>query len=192
MNEERDDYYDRDIDAYRYLPVFTQSEAILEIIEHIIDGIPVEDTDAQSPYDLKMYSYYSKRMMESAFHIPTAIAEAHQSDLYDQKMENATLIRKAALDILKDTQGLQQAGFNELDYLWLLREAIEIFRPLFAMWIETFDSKDYIIDRWGLFNPPGVRFDDNEITQEATSDLRKFLDEYDDDWEDISDDDPVT
>ncbi|HZL08348.1 MAG TPA: hypothetical protein VFC65_00005 [Prolixibacteraceae bacterium] len=33
---------------------------------------------------------------------------------------------------------------------------IEEYRLLFIDWVAAFDKWDYIIDRWGLFNPPGV------------------------------------
>jgi len=29
-------------------------------------------------------------------------------------------------------------------------------RLLFIDWVSKFDKWDYVIDRWGLFNPPGV------------------------------------
>ena len=48
------------------------------------------------------------------------------------------------------------------EYLDLLRNEIENFRVLFAEWVKTFDQWDYIIDRWGLFNPPGVNYDDKD------------------------------
>ena len=46
------------------------------------------------------------------------------------------------------------------EYLDLLRNEVEEFRVLFAEWVKTFDQWNYIIDRWGLFNPPGINYDD--------------------------------
>ncbi len=51
---------------------------------------------------------------------------------------------------------------KSLDYLQVLRDEIELFRVEFAEWVKTFDHWDYIIDRWGLFNPPGVNYDDHD------------------------------
>ncbi|GHA28182.1 hypothetical protein GCM10007103_07180 [Salinimicrobium marinum] len=31
---------------------------------------------------------------------------------------------------------------------------------LFAEWVKTFDQWDYILDRWGLFNPLGINIED--------------------------------
>jgi len=39
---------------------------------------------------------------------------------------------------------------------------IEEYRLLFIDWVSKFDPWNYITDRWGLFNPPGVDpFDHN-------------------------------
>ena len=33
---------------------------------------------------------------------------------------------------------------------------LDEYRLLFIEWVKAFDPWDYQIDRWGLFNPPGV------------------------------------
>ena len=79
----------------------------------------------------------------------------------DLRMENATIIRRAAREILVDCTGLKLTEVKlSVDYLQLLRDEIELFRIEFAEWVKTFNELDYIIDRWGLFNPSGVNYDD--------------------------------
>ncbi|HLS30505.1 MAG TPA: hypothetical protein VK021_06585 [Flavobacteriaceae bacterium] len=102
---------------------------------------------------------YGEQIAADGFLIPAKIAGAYGADLYDLKMENAALIRKAARDILAATSGIRTIGLKDEDYIELLRENIEDFRILFAEWVKTFDPWDYIIDRWGLFNPPGIDYD---------------------------------
>ena len=57
-------------------------------------------------------------------------------------------------------QGLNHSpdafGFEYVEYYQLVRDLIEEYRLLFIDWVAGFDKWDYIIDRWGLFNPPGV------------------------------------
>ena len=77
-------------------------------------------------------------------------------------MENAAIIRKAAREISTNCSGLKMFEIKGLDYLDLLREEIESFRIEFAEWVKTFDPWNYHIDRWGLFNPPGVNYDDHD------------------------------
>ena len=104
-------------------------------------------------------------------------------------MENATLVRKAAREIITDTRGLLALGYREVEYLELLTNAIENFRPKFARWIQTFNPQESIVDRWGLFNPPGVNFDD--APDQISFNITSFLRELDDDWDDHSDDDEL-
>jgi len=40
---------------------------------------------------------------------------------------------------------------------------IEEYRLLFIDWVSKFDKWNYIIDRWGLFNPPGVTPFDKDV-----------------------------
>ena len=51
---------------------------------------------------------------------------------------------------------LDMFGFKYVEYYKIVRELIEEYRLLFIDWVAGFDKWDYIIDRWGLFNPPGV------------------------------------
>jgi hypothetical protein len=51
-------------------------------------------------------------------------------------------------------------GFKETHYFQLLRNAVEEYRPLCVDWVAGFDKWDYIIDKWGLFNPLSVGPDD--------------------------------
>ncbi len=105
---------------------------------------------------------YGRQIRADALLIPAKIASAWHIDLYDLKMENAAIIRKAGRDLWVATSGLKVFGLKDEDYLSLLRETIEEFRILFAEWVKTFNPWDYVIDRWGLFNPPGVNYDDHD------------------------------
>ena len=98
--------------------------------------------------------------------------------LYDLKMQNATIIKKEARSILANTSGMKMLGFKDVDYLELIRDEIEEFRILFAEWVKTFNEWNYIIDRWGLFNQPGVHYDDYDIDDDLPFD-NPFLDDED-------------
>jgi len=101
-------------------------------------------------------------MAENSLIIPAKISGAEAVDIYDLKMENAAVIRKAARELITDARGIQMNGFKDTEYLDLLRIEIEEFRVLFAEWVKTFDPWNYSIDRWGLFNPPGINYDDKD------------------------------
>jgi hypothetical protein len=44
-------------------------------------------------------------------------------------------------------------------FIYLIHQVISNqlkYRLLFIDWVAGFDKWNYVIDRWGLFNPPGV------------------------------------
>ena len=112
---------------------------------------------------------------------------AESVELYDIKMENAAIIRKAARELATYTHGIEMTGFKDTEYLDLLRKEVEEFRILFAEWVKPFNPWDYIIDRWGLFNPPGINYDDHDPDDDIPFDPNNFPKEFfDDDYEEDS------
>ncbi|WP_299215764.1 hypothetical protein [uncultured Dokdonia sp.] len=179
MYNDDDDDHNYDIDSWRQLPVFIQAEVILKLVERIVDCIPKEDSNASSEYEYALFDYHTNNMIENALIIPAKIAGIHGVELYDIKMENAVIIRKAAHEIILNLRGLQIAGFKEIEYLDLLRKEIEVLRPLFAVWVSTFNPYNYIIDRWGLFNPPGVHYNDKMPEDDLPYDSNHSHDDFD-------------
>lgn len=154
------------LDEWRLLPVFAQGENILHLVEYIVEYIELSDRSFLSLQQNETLDHYIEDMMENAILIPVKIARAHCADIYDIKMESATLIRKYARDILININGLALNGFKELEYLELLHTSILAFRPLFAKWVATFNPKEAIIDPWGLFNHQNIPVD--QLPEEDT------------------------
>jgi hypothetical protein len=95
-------------------------------------------------------------MLSDAMQLTVKVAGATGAGLYDIKMEAAAIIRKAARDLMVQNHSLEMFGFEYVEYFDIVRKLIEEYRLLFIDWVAGFDKWDYIIDRWGLFNPPGV------------------------------------
>ncbi|MBV6647525.1 MAG: hypothetical protein KI790_18850 [Cyclobacteriaceae bacterium] len=129
------------------MPIHQKGMEIYDLTSKIVALIP----DGDEGLDI-----YKRLMTEDALLLSTKVAGAEGMGLYDMKMECAAIIRKAARDLLVHCRGLEMSDFHEVQYLDLIREEIEQYRLLFIEWISTFDPWDYEIDRWGLFNPPGV------------------------------------
>ena len=131
----------------------------------------------------------SRFMLENAFLIPAKIAGAEGVDLYDLKMENAAIIRKAARELSVQAGSLRfEKNINANDYILLVRNAIDDFRLLFIEWVKTFNIDNYIPDAWGLFNPPGVfpedfYKDDNGLPYDS----KEKLEDYDKNFNDFFD-----
>ena len=143
-------------------PLFQKSTEILQLILHITKSVTNTDFETLDSSETQMLDDYVSFLNESAMLIPVKITGAEMADFYDQKMENAAIIRKTAKEINAALSGIEILGFKDTEYFDLLRNEIEEFRILFAQWVKTFDPWDYKIDRWGLFNPPGVSYDDKD------------------------------
>lgn len=135
----------------QHFPLFRKGQEIFDVTSKVIDLIPDDD---------EVQVHIKSIMLEDAAMLSVKVAGAEASDLYDLRMENATIIRKAARDLINHCSSLEIFGFQETHYLHLIREAIEEYRILFIEWVKSFDQWNYVKDRWGLFNPPGINADD--------------------------------
>ncbi len=133
--------------GYTELPIFKKGMEISEVVYQICELIP-EDNEH--------LAFVKSEMLSDARLLTVKVAGAEGGGLYDIKMEAAAIIRKAAHDLKLQNHSLEMFGFEHVEYYQLVRDLIEEYRLLFIDWVASFDKWNYIIDRWGLFNPPGV------------------------------------
>lgn len=145
------------------LPIYKKSQEIFDVLETITSLFPDDNDYLQS---------IKQNLLSDIMTIQAKICGAEAVKLYDIKMENATIIRKTARDIFVGGNTLEYFGFSDSKYYHLVRDLIEEFRILFIDWISGFNPKHYIVDNWGLFNPPGISLDHIQ-----TDDELDFLDE---------------
>jgi len=143
MNSEEDD----DIINPEKLPIYLKGKEIFDLVNKITSLIPENN---------EYLMHVKACMLSDAAQLTVKIAGAEAAGLYDLKMENAAIIRKAARDLMVQQHSLDMFGFEYVEYYQMVRDLIEEYRLLFINWVAGFDKWDYIIDRWGLFNPPGV------------------------------------
>ncbi len=148
-------------EALEKLPIYKKANEIYDICMKFTDLI-IDEHHASDKIELQMLVETARHIRENAMIIPVKISGAEAVELYDIKMENAAIIRKCAREIRTNTFSFGMLEHLELDYIKLIRNEIEEFRILFAEWVKTFDQWNYIIDRWGLFNPPGIEYDDHD------------------------------
>lgn len=142
-------------DSLKNLPIYKKAEEIFQLTDALIKTLPTDDEFLQETT--------VRFMLEDAMIIPVKISGAEAVELYDLKMENAAIIRKAARELYVRAGSLQYEEKVEIkEYIELLRNEIQAFRLLFIDWVAEFDAWNYIIDRWGLFNPPGVSAHDKD------------------------------
>jgi len=143
MNSDEDD----DIVDPESLPIYKKGREIFDMVMKISDLIPEND---------EYLNEVKSCMLSDAALLTVKVAGAEAAELYDLKMENASIIRKAARDLMVQNHSLDMFGFEYVEYYQIVRDLIEEYRLLFIDWVAGFDKWDYVIDRWGLFNPPGV------------------------------------
>jgi hypothetical protein len=157
-------------DEVTQMPLYQKAEQILKITMGLVEIVPKENEFLQETT--------VRFMMENAFLIPAKIAGAVGVGLYDLKMENATIIRKAARELYVQAGSLRfEEDITDQDYIELLRNTIEEFRLLFIDWVAGFDVWDYIKDSWGLFNPPGINAHDEDPDDDIPFDPDDFFDD---------------
>jgi hypothetical protein len=144
---------DDDIIKVESLPIYLKGKEILDVIIKITDLIPEND---------EYLNEIKEWMICDAAQLTVKVSGAEAAGLYDLKMENAAIIRKAARDLVVQQHSLDMFGFDYVEYYQIVRDLIEDYRLLFIAWVAGFDKWDYVIDRWGLFNPPGVGPNDKD------------------------------
>lgn len=136
------------MDEFDRFPIYRKAMDMSDIISHIVAAVEHTDIKFKNTDEAEMIKFSLDCMVENALIIPAKIAGALEEAMdYDIKMENATLIRKAARELLMDAQNVQVHGFKDVEYLDILRNEIEEFRELFAEWVKTFNHDNYSIDR---------------------------------------------
>lgn len=154
MFENENDIFGRGLQD---IPLYRKGAEIYEIVCEIVELIPEENLELGFVKDI---------ILEDAAILNAKFVNAENAELYDIKMENATIIRKAANDLLIQSHTLEMFGFEHVAYYSIVNKLIEEYRLLFIDWVKGFDKFNYIIDRWGLFNPPGVGPFDKDIDDE--------------------------
>ena len=149
FNPESEDYNPLEHELYK------KGWEIQTVVYKIVDLIP-DDMDEMGKEAAREMNYYAGIMCAK-------IAGAQGDMPYSIKMENATFIRHAAHNLIIQEHMLRHFDFDEKDYFQLIRDLVEEYRQIFVQWVEGFDPWNYVaIDRWGLFNPPGVGANDHD------------------------------
>jgi hypothetical protein len=162
--------YDKRKNRVENLPIYKKGEEIYQVTRKICDLIPEDNEHLQ---------FVKGDMLADASLLTVKVAGAEGGDLYDLRMEAAAIIRKAARDLMVSNHSLEMFGFEEVEYFDIVRDLIEEYRLLFIEWVAGFDQWNYVIDRWGLFNPPGVGPFDKDPDDDIPFNPDDFFDDDD-------------
>jgi len=165
-NDDDNELYEDPHEKVMNMPLYKKGKEIFDAVREIGQLIPDDDD---------MLGDIKRVMFEDAMLLTVKIAGAEGGNLYDIRMECAAIIRKAAQELMIQNHSLEMFGFEHVQYYQIIRDLIEEYRLLFIDWVSKFDPWNYITDRWGLFNPPGVSpFDhdpDDDIPRDGPEDM---------------------
>ena len=100
-------------DELHQFPLYQKAEQIYKITRGLVEIVPADNEFLQETT--------VRFMMENAMIIPAKIAGAQAVELYDLKMENATIIRKAARELYVQAGSLRfEEAISDQDYIHLL------------------------------------------------------------------------
>ncbi len=116
-------YSDEDDDIIKpeKLPIYLKGKEIFDMVSKITALIPENDEYLN---DVKSC------MLCDAALLTVKVAGAEAAGLYDLKMENAAIIRKAARDLMVQQHSLDMFGFEYVGYYQMVRDLIEEYRLL--------------------------------------------------------------
>ena len=104
-------------EKYKESPLFIKATEILKLAHRIAEIAAQYEPENSNELDTEILRNHAFLIREDASRIPTKIAGAWGCDLYDLRMENATLTRKAARDLNTHMTSLEIYGFKETEYL---------------------------------------------------------------------------
>lgn len=151
-------------------PLYKKAEEIDRTLKSI---------SALIPENKVMLLFINGLIGKASSRITQNLIRAEESKRYDTKMFCAGLVRSGCVDIVGLGNELIKRGFRDGKYFTIVNRQVEEFRLLFLNWISGFDQKQFVTDRWGLFNPPGISRDHVQNPDEIAHLLAE--DEDDDD-----------
>lgn len=146
-----DDDYESTSKKVDKMPIYQKGREIVDLVRTIAALIDDDNSEL---------AFIKGLMLEDAYMLTSKIVNAEGGDMYAIRMENAAIIRRAGNSLKLHIHTLKMVGFEHVEYYIMVRQKVEEYRVLFIDWVASFDTQNYFIDDWGLFNPPGVELPD--------------------------------
>ena len=93
---------------------------------------------------------YKKILLNAGFEICNKLVIAETSSYFNDKLENALLVKMAIKKVLHQLAGMQVLGISDMEYSQLIENEIEEFRSLYNNWVSSFDKSITLSDGWDL------------------------------------------
>ena len=100
--------------------------------------------------DSEVAYQYKRILLNAGFEICNKLVIAETSIYFNDKLENALLVKMAVKKVVHQLSGMQVLGISDLEYSVLIENEIEEFRSLYNNWVQSFDRRINLSDGWNL------------------------------------------
>ncbi|MFM7015286.1 MAG: hypothetical protein ACKOX3_03060 [Bacteroidota bacterium] len=107
---------------------------------------------AESLGDSEAENQYKTILIKAGFEICNKLVIAENSPYFNNRIEQALLVKLAVKKVLCQLDGLEVQGWCDTSYSGLIKKELEVFRQLFNEWVGAFDKSTYLSDGWDLLN----------------------------------------
>ena len=125
------------------MPVMIKANDILDLIRAI--GASMRDD-----YDIRIDGTRETMRIEG-LDLVAYIERAECRATYSDKMECAVAARFQIRNIIENLEVSERFDYINKDYIDILLEDIDEFKPIFRAWVKSFDKSDIYDDGWGLW-----------------------------------------
>ncbi|MEM7101784.1 MAG: hypothetical protein AAF502_01560 [Bacteroidota bacterium] len=125
---------------FRTMPIYMKGQEIIDLTRALVASFK-ESKESQEIGQL---------MMENAYTITSKIARAEGEDWYSNRLDNATLIKLAAKELIAQVDLCRSLELTDCDYLDLVDTEMDKFRMVFLEWVASFNEDNDMIDEWSF------------------------------------------
>jgi hypothetical protein len=122
------------------LPIIQKAGLVSDLIISFCEHLGESDVEFE----------YKKILLNAGFEICNKLVIAETSIYFNDKLENALLVKIAVKKVLNQLAGMQVLGISDLEYSQLIENETEEFRLLYNNWVKSFDKSISLMDGWDL------------------------------------------
>jgi len=122
------------------MPIVQKAGVVSDLIISFCEHLGESDVEVE----------YKKILLNAGFEICNKLVIAETGSYFNDKIENALLVKMAVKKVLHQLAGMQVLAISDLTYSQLIENEIEEFRLLYNHWVSEFDKSTTLSDGWNL------------------------------------------
>ena len=122
------------------LPIIQKAGKISDLINAFAEVLGNSEAENQ----------YKTVLIAAGFEVCNKLVLAESSHYYNDKLEQALLVKMAIKKVLHQLAGIDVLGLSDINYSNLIKSEIEEFRIIFNEWVLSFDKSTFSSDGWNI------------------------------------------